>query len=305
MIKLLLLLLPLYLFASFHSIQVWSGNDPQKKITPKTIEEAFNSLGLDLLANNDMNKPFRLRFHKTHYPVYNLAIFMNNELSLKLLKKYPRFGVLTPMTMSIWRDGDTINIATLSFMGLARTTQIPSKDKDLRAYSALIQKALKKAIPNGHFKKLPYHEKETKKSFMQLFSLPVALEKEQSPAEFEENFEDEFTGELESLGFLFPNYLNIQEDLFEDADYDAYDFFNTLSICKFDVIFPVSKLHPEVGAYAPCTFFIYKKKSENTMHMGFLGVQNWISSAAISDDASIKPLKEAQRMIQKVIEEMQ
>ena len=305
MIKLFLLLVPLYAFASFHSIQVWSASDPQKRITPKTIEKAFNGVGLDVLANNDMNKPFKLRFHKTHYPVYNLAIFLNNDLTIKLLKKYPDFGVLTPMTMSIWREGDTINIATLSFMGLARTTQIPSKDRDLRAYSALIQKALRKAIPNGRFRKLPYREKETKKSLMQRFSIAVELEKDQTPAEFEENFEDEFTGELEPLGFLFPNYLNVQEDLFEDAGYDAYDFFNTVSICKFDVIFPVSKHHPEVGAYAPCTFFIYKKKGEDTMHMGFLGVENWISSAAIRDDASIKPLKEAQGMIRKVIEEMQ
>ena len=292
------------LLASQNSIQVWSADNSKGKITTKSIEEAFNSVGLDVLANNNMNKPFKLRFKKTHYKVYNLAIFMNNDLTLKLIKKYPQFGVLSPMTMSIWSDGNTMNISTLSLKGMSRTTGVPFKDKTLREYAVLIQKALKKAMPHGHFKKLPYKDHDDTKSYLVSFSMPVEYEEDQSPGDFEENFEDEFTGELEPIGFLFPNYLNLKEDIFEDAGYDKYDFFNTLSICKFDVIFPVSKLHPEVGAYAPCTFYIYKKKDEKEMHMGFLGVENWIETADIHDDASIKPLKEAQGMIKKVIEEM-
>ena len=304
--KVLLLILSIstLLLASQNSIQVWSADNSRGKITTKSIEEAFNSVGLDVLANNNMNKPFKLRFKKTHYKVYNLAIFINNDLTLKLIKKYPRFGVLSPMTMSIWSDGKTMNISTLSLKGMSRTTGIPFKDRTLREYAVLIQKALKKAMPNGHFKKLPYKDKDDKKSYLVSFSMPVEYEEDQSPSDFEENFEDEFTGELEPIGFLFPNYLNLKEDIFEDAGYDKYDFYNTLSICKFDVIFPVSRLHPEVGAYAPCTFYIYKKKDEKEMHMGFLGVENWIETADIEDDASIKPLKEAQAMIKKVIEEM-
>ena len=299
-----LLTLSSLLFGMSNSIQVYSADNSNEKITPKTIEDAFNAVGLDVLANNNMNKPFKLRFKKTHYKTYNLAIFMNNDLTLKLIKKYPQFGVLSPMTMSIWSDGKTMNISTLSLKGMSRTTGVPFKDRDLRSYAVLIQKALKKAMPSGHFKKLPYKDHHDNKSYLVSFSMPVEYEEDQTPGDFEENFEDEFTGELEPLGFLFPNYLNLQEDIFEDAGYDKYDFFNTLSICKFDVIFPVSKLHPEVGAYAPCTFYIYKKKGEKEMHMGFLGVENWIETADIEDDASIKPLQEAQGMIKKVIEEM-
>ena len=300
----LLVLCTTLLFGMQSSIQVWSAKNTHGKITPQTIEDAFNAVGLDVLANNNMNKPFKLRFKKTHYKVYNLAIFMNNDLTLKLIKKYPQFGVLSPLTMSIWSDGETMNVSTLSLKGMSRTTGVPFKDKDLRAYAVLIQKALKRAMPHGHFKKLTYKDHHDKKSYLVSFSMPVEYEEGQTPGDFEETFEDEFTGELEPLGFLFPNYLNLKEDIFEDAGYDKYDFFNTLSICKFDVIFPVSRLHPEVGAYAPCTFFIYKKRGEKEMHMGFLGVENWIETADIEDDASIKPLKEAQGMIKKVIEEM-
>ena len=300
----LFLLFTSILLGGSNSIQVWSAENADGKVTPKSIEKAFNSVGLDVLANNNMNKPFKLRFKKTHYKIYHLAIFINNDLTLQLIKKYPQFGVLSPLTMSIWSDGTTMNISTLSLKGMSRTTGIPFKDRTLREYAALIQKALKKAMPNGHFKKLHYKDHDDKKSYLVSFSMPVEYEEEQTPGDFEENFEDEFTGELEPLGFLFPNYLNLKEDIFEDAGYDKYDFFNTLSICKFDVIFPVSKLHPEVGAYAPCTFYIYKKKYEKQMHMGFLGVENWIETADIHDNASIRTLKEAQAMIKKVIEEM-
>ncbi len=292
------------LFGMSNSIQVWSSDNSKGKITTKSIEKAFNDAGLDVLANNNMNKPFKLRFNKTHYKIYNLAIFMNNDLTLKLIKKYPQFGVLSPLTMSIWSENGAMNISTLSLKGMSRTTGIPFNDKDLRAYAVLIQKALKMAMPHGHFKKLPYKDEDDAKSYLVSFSIPVEYEEKQTPEDFEENFEDEFTGELEPLGFLFPNYLNLKEDIFEDAGYDEYDFYNTLSICKFDVIFPVSKLHPEVGAYAPCTFYIYKKKNEKVMHMGFLGVDNWIKTADIEDSASIRPLKEAESMIKKVIEDM-
>ncbi len=295
----------LTLYAAAGSIQVWTSPNPKGTITPQTIEEAFNSVGLDVLANNNMNKPFKLRFGKTHYKIYNLAIFMNNDLTLRLIKKEPLFGVLSPMTMSIWSDGKSINVATLSLKGMSRTTHTDFKDKDLRKYAALIQKALKKAMPKGHFKRLSYSEKDVNENYLVHYEYSIESEAAKSPQEYEENFEDEFTGELEALGFLFPNYLNLKEDLFEDANYNTYDFYNTISICKFDVIFPVSKLHPEAGAYAPCTMFIYKKRNENIMHVGFLGVQNWITTAHIMDNSSKEPLIKAENTIKKVLEEIE
>ncbi len=71
-------------------------------------------------------------------------------------------------------------------------------------------------MPNGHFKKLHYTDKNPKKNYMVEFSQKVEYEEGQEPIEFEENFEDEFTRELEGIGFLFPNYLNIKEDIFEE-----------------------------------------------------------------------------------------
>ena len=113
------------------------------------------------------------------------------------------------------------------------------------------------------------------------------------------------------LGLLTPlamsiysdsNTINLQEKIFDDYDYHQYDFYHTYSICKFDVIYSVSKLHPEAGAWAPCSFYLYKRKGENKMHMGFLGVENWITTLNIEESASIKSLKEAQGIITHIIQ---
>jgi len=285
------------------NVQVFSAANAEGTITAKTVEAAFDATGLTIAGNNDMNKPFSLRFKKTHYSVYNLAMFSNAQLTLKLIKKYPNFGALTPLTMSIWSDdkAKTMNVSTLNIHGMARATGIPVNDPDLIAYAELVHKALKKAMPNGEFKKLDYTVKFPNKTLATDFVVELDLDGN-DPVSYVEDFEAEFEAELEPLGFLLPNYSNLQEEIFDDAGYtDVYDFYHTYSICKFDVIFPVSKLHPEAGAWAPCSFYIYKKSDQDTMHMGFLSVENWITTLDIEDDESIKPLREAQKMIEDIV----
>ncbi|SFV63188.1 hypothetical protein MNB_SM-4-83 [hydrothermal vent metagenome] len=275
-------------------------------VTTKTIEKGFDANGLTMAGNNDMNKPFSTRFKTLHYKVYNLAMFSNTDLTFKILKKYPSFGALTPLSMSIWQDKDgSMNASTLTINGMSRATGVPVNDPDLIAYAALIKDTLQKALPKGHFKELNHTVKFPTKSFAVNFTADVELDDEATPADFIEDFEAEFEGELEPLGFLLPNYTDVQEEIFDDNAYTGvYDFFHTYSICKFDVIYPVSKLHPEAGAWAPCSFYIYKKVGEEKMHMGFLGVDNWITTLDMSDEASIKPLREAEKMIVDIITEM-
>jgi hypothetical protein len=206
--------------------------------------------------------------------------------------------------MSIYSDKDTMNISTLTLAGLSRAGEIPIDDPDLIAYSKSIQKALKAAMPNGKFKELIHKIKFPKKSFQTKFEVELDIEKDTDMEELKEEFEAEFEGEMEPVGFLMPGYLNLLDETFEPAGYDVYDFYDTYSICKFDVIYPVSKATPEAGAYAPCAFYLYKKKGEDIMHMGFLGVDNWISTLDISDKKSIQKLKEAHDMIENIIKEI-
>ena len=290
--------------AKVQSVQVYTADNTDGKITPESISAAFRSVDLPVPGNNNMNSPFKLRFNNTYYNTYNLAMYQNAALTVKLVKKYPNFGVLTPLTMSIWSDDKThaMNISTLTIDGMARAAHIPVTDPDLIAYAALIKKALAKALPNGSFKVLDNTIKSPAESFEITFE--NTIREGADLAIYREDLEAELEGELESMGFLLPMYTNLKEEMFDKVGYDAYDFYITYSICKFDVIYPVSQLHPEAGAYAPCSFYIYKKKGDNKVHMGFLGVDNWITTLDIEDEESIKPLRKAQGIIEGIVTEI-
>jgi len=288
-----------------YDIQIYHTDASEaKKITPKSIERVFESLSLDVVANNNMNRPFKPRFKKLHYKIYNLAIFMNDTLTFKLLKKYPSFGVLTPLTMSIWQEEDgSMNISTLSIHGISRAANIPLDDPDLIAYSALIEEALKKAMPQGSYVELEYSNQSLSTPLAITYSTEVLLDESQTPQEYIEDFEAEFEGEMEPLGFLFPYYTDVQEEIFDQQNYKGiYDYYHTYSICKFDVIYATSKNHPEVGAWAPCSFYLYKKHNEKEMHIGFLSVENWINSTNMKEyEEGAQKLREAQTSLKKVI----
>jgi uncharacterized protein (DUF302 family) len=70
------------------------------------------------------------------------------------------------------------------------------------------------------------------------------------------------------------------------------------------VIYEVSKLHPEAGAFAPCSAYKYQKKGEKTIHMAFPNVHKWIASLDITDKPSIDVLLDAQVKFEKMLEEL-
>ncbi|MCX6074549.1 MAG: hypothetical protein NTY39_09550 [Campylobacterales bacterium] len=288
------------------SVQVFSAPNADGAITTKTIDAAFEKSGLTMGGDNNMNSPFEKRFNHVHYKIYNLAMFSNADTVLKLIKKYPKFGALTPLTMSIWSDDskNTMNIATLSLDGMSKAVGIPANDPDLVAYAGMVKTALKAAMPKGEFKKTNFPVVNKSASFAQEFVIDVSATDDKGIQEVKENLEAGFEGEMEPLGFMLPNYSNLKNDLFDAAGYKEYDIYVTYSICKFDVIYPVSKLHPEAGAWAPCSMYIYKKKGENKIHIGYLGVDSWISSLGIKDKESTGPLYEAQGLINKILQGM-
>lgn len=288
---------------TIQDVQVYTTDNSDGLVTPKTIEEAFTAAGLEVVGNNNMNKPFSQRFGHTHYKVYHLAMYQDPKLSFNLIKKYPKFGALIPLSMSIWSDGDTMNISTLTINGMARAVGIPVNDPDLIAYGKKIHQALQIAMPKGSFKELDYHVAPRDQTLATDFTFDIDLDGN-DPIDWKEDTQAEFEAEMEPLGFLFPNFTNLKEEMFDDAGYDKYDFYDTYSICKFDVIFPVSKLHPEAGAWAPCSFYFYKIKGENKLHTGWLSVENWITSLDIQDKESTEPLRAAQKMIEDVLNDM-
>jgi len=293
-------------YANTHSkaqdIQIYSASNVDGKITNDSIEKAFKKAGFYVDGNNNMNTPFKQRFKAGNdFKTYRLLFVHNPKLVATLAKDYPSVGLISPLSTSVYsKDGKVMNISTLTLEGMSKITNIPVTNKILITIYENMNKALKLALPNGSFQKLNYKIKKPNGSLVTTFTASIEGD---DIEEEKESFQEELEGEIEPVGFIIAGFVNLNEE-FQANGVDIYDFYDAYSICKLEVIFPVHKLHPEVGAFAPCTLYMYKKKDEEETHMGFPSVQNWISSTDIEDDKSLKPLLEAQKLLEDIITEV-
>ncbi|MFT5659927.1 MAG: hypothetical protein ACI9TV_000560 [Sulfurimonas sp.] len=284
--------------ADTQNLRIFSVENSKGAINAKSIEKAFNASGVVVDVNNNMNSIFEKRYGFIHHKAYNLAIFTNKELLTKLMTKYPSIGLITPLSMSIYEDGakNTINVSTLSLVGMARITKIPVTNPDLIAYAASVDKALHKALPNGKYLEVSHNVQVSTKSLTTDFEMELEVEEDMTIVDAKDAFKEEFEGELGPVGFLIPKSYQLE--------HEGYDFFDTYSIIRFNAIFPVSKEHPDAGAYAPFSIVMYKKKGEDMMHIAFPSIDNWITDLDITDDKSAKVVRETHGMIQDILTEL-
>lgn len=283
--------------AETQNIQIFNVDNSKGTINAKSIEKAFNDSSVVVDVNNDMNSIFSKRYGKVHHKNYNLAIFTNAKLVSKLMKKYPSIGLITPLSMSIYEDAakNTINISTLSLAGMARITKIPATDPDLIAYAKAVDTALHKALPNGKYLSVNHNTKSSK-SLTTEFTIEFELEDGDTYVDAKDSFKEEFESELGPVGFLIPKSYKLQ--------HDDYDFFDTYSIIRFNAIYPVSKNHPDAGAYAPFSLVIYKKKDEDATHIAFPSIDNWISDLDITEKETVKAVRETHDKVKNILEEL-
>jgi len=291
-----LMVLVMSAFASqAQNLQVFSVENAKGTLNAKSIEKAFNESAVIVDVNNDMNSIFSKRYGKVHHKKYNLAIFTDTKIVSKLMTKYPSIGLITPLSMSIYEDDKTINIATLSLAGMARITNIPESDVDLIAYAKSVDVALHKALPKGAYLTVNHNTKMSTPLTTE-FTTEFELEEGDTYIDLKDGFKEELESELGPVGFLIPKSYTFE--------HDDYDFFDTYSIIRFNAIYPVSKNHPDAGAYAPFSLVIYKKKDEKTVHIAFPSISNWISDLDIADKETVKVVKETHEKVKNILVEL-
>jgi len=280
-------------------IEIFTSNNSDGKITPKTIEEAFKKAGFTISANRDMNTPFMKQFKESGFETYNLFTFYKKESVLELVKKYPNIGLFAPMSMSIYtkKGEQSISIASLTSEAMAKIMQAPKDDKTLLALRKLVRQTLQNAMPKGTFSRPSYTTQEAKGELVTHFNME--MDEEEWEDELDE-FKMGFEGELAPNGFVIAGFNNLGDE-FEEEKYEVYDFYEVYSICKLPVIYTIAKSRPEAGAFAPCSLYLSKKKSENVMNMAFPSVYNWISSMKIGNEKDIEVLESAQKGMTKIL----
>ncbi len=287
--------------AEANHVRVFSMDNADKKVTPKTIQAAFEKAGFMVEANNDMLGPFKRDFKVLHHDVYNLMVLWDKETFRKLGVKYPKIALFTPLSMSIYTmpGAKTINVSSLSPAGIAQMTGIPANEPALVALGKKIEGALKAAMPKGKFLDMPYKMVKPEGKLIATADFPVKGDWEDAKDDLEMAFE----GELAPNGFVSPAFVDLNYDL-DEHDIDAYKFFDAYSICKIPVIYTVSQKHPEAGALAPCTMYLYMKKDENTIHMAFPTVYKWFSALNIKDKESRDVLLDAQGKFENILKKI-
>lgn len=280
-------------------IKVFTADNKDGKITPKSIQKAFEKAGFFVSANRDMNTPFKKQFKESSFDVYNLFTFYKKDVTLELAKKYENIGLFAPMSMSIYtkKGAKTISVSTLSSDAMAKIMKIPADEKLLTELRALVVKTLEGALPRGEFEKLSYKVAKAPGELVTTYSM------EMDPEEWDDELDEfkmGFEGELAINGFVMAGFNNLGDD-FEEVDYEGYDFYEVYSVCKLPVIFTIAKTRPEAGAFAPCSLYLAKKKDNNNMKIGFPSVYNWISSLAVSDKKDLEVLEDAQKRMNTIL----
>ena len=285
-------------------IQIYTADNSKGKITGASIEKAFEDAGFVISGNNDMNVAFKGKFQKTHHKMYHLFTLYKADLVLELVKVSPKAALFAPLSMSFYmkNGSNDISVSSLSIDGMAKVTGIPANNKHMQAYSKLVKDTLAIALPNGHFEKLKNKALKVSGELVTNFTYEMDATTDEEIEEALEGTQMEMEGSLETQGFVMAGF-NKLGDEFKEAGYEKYDFFDAYSICKLPVIFQVSKNHPEAGALAPCTLYMYKEKGSTDVQMAYPSVYNWISSLAIEDKESIDVLMGAEETMINTVNE--
>lgn len=293
-----------------HNVTILTADNSDGKITPKTISAAFEKAGFFINDNRDMTAPWLKQckagtknFDTVTFEVYNLFTLFKKDVVVKLGKKYPNIGLFSPMSMSIWtkRGTKTISVSSLSTAAMAEIMGVPADDEELVAYGKLVQDTLRAALPNAKVEKVAYEMKQPEGPLVSTaqFAMDPEADWEEVKEEFQENFEQELIPAM----FINAGFNDLNYDM-EESGYEGYNFYDVYSICYLEVIYTVAKDHPEAGAFAPCSMYMYQKKGTNTMEIGFPSVYNWIASLAIEDKPSYDVLIMAQKKMEKILEKL-
>jgi uncharacterized protein (DUF302 family) len=284
-------------------IRIFTADNNGGKVTAKTIEQAFKDAGFYITGNNDMNKAFEAKFKDHAHDAYNLMTLHKKDAVTKIAKKYPEIALFTPLSMSVFtKKGEkTISVSTMAAAGISKITGIPADNADLLAYMKDVSDVLAKAMPNGKFETLNYKIAKPEGDLITRFTMEMDVQDDEIEDELD-GLQEELEAGLETAGFVLAGFNKLAVD-YAKAGNDKYDFFDVYSICKVAVIYEVSKTHPEAGAFAPCTFYMYKIKGEKTVQLAYPAVYNWLSSIDVTDEASKGVLLKAQDMMNAAVNE--
>jgi len=269
------------------------------KITSQTVEDGFTMAGYTVAKNQDMNGPYQIQFKETTFDSYNLMSIYDAEISTTLVPKYPNSGIFTPFSIVTYqkKNDDYFYIALLS--AHAQENILKTKDTLFMKLQKKTEETIAKILPTAVEADLGYKSIKTEESLYTKYSFDID---DDEAMDARDDMMMMMQSGMKPSGFVVANYIDFKKVLSEHKNED-YMFYDAYSLCKLKIIYELSKLNPEAGAFAPCTMAIFHKKGSNKTEIVTLSIANLTSTLAIKDKKILKMLKKAQGTMKNIIED--
>lgn len=278
-------------------IKVYMTDDKDGHITSDLIMQALEAEGFTIDSDDDMNRPFEVRFGDHHYETHRLLSVHSADHVARLVAKHPKIGLVTPMTLSVWSDdtSQTLRISIRSLHGIAQITGIPKDDDVLIDYLTRLDRAIRKALPDIRLQKSTSQTlSDEDVSLSSSYTTELDPDSESTFEQTTDDLESEFESEMNAAGFLLTGFISLDDELAERG-VKAFRLYDTYSVCDVDVMYTLTKSHPELGALVPCSFYIYNKQDANTIHMGIPSSHSIAMSGSIRKDPLSTLIRSEQR----------
>ena len=275
-------------------INVYQTTD-SKAINYQTVGATFKSMNYSVEAVSKLDKKFKKTFKDTTFNKFKIIVVKENDLTEKLIAKYPDAGAFIPFSavLQSYKNSDKVTFTTLNTDTMAKALGVDKNDK---LFQRLQTKTNKVASLFGFDTSKPA-----------LFDYSVA--KPQGDLLYKKEIKgnprilsNKLTNTMLKHKFTIVNELDLKKEY--ASVNKKYDFYKTYSICKVEVLFEAVKTRPESAAFAPCSLAVYKKKGSNKTTIVFPSTYNWLSSMDFKAPAAVKILNDEQKEIEHFIESL-
>ena len=278
----------------------------------KGLEKRFGEAGFTIAAKNEhLENHYYNQFKDKNLDLLNFYRIYNKEGIREFLLKNPDYGAFTPFNFLAFKKLDSAEGGDTTWYGyLDADTMLDiigvKDDAERKSYKDMVKKLDKLVLDEmkpTEAKKLTFDKP--------LLSTPLLkMVKKIDDTDDIEDFVEAFIMEHDSLftknHFVIAGFLDLKfeyEDM--DLDFDAYDAYWVSSLCHFKFSNAVfNHGEPQAGVFAPCSIYFYIPKGSDELHVGYVKVDNWITTTGIDDEAQLLYMKKVADEVQQVFEEL-
>ena len=275
--------------------------------TPKDIHpgiEYYYRLfyGTKLKKDGKPNPQFKTDYVEN---LHNLGFITisNEETMLPLLLKEPKLGGFAPLNYLIYKKISETKtyVGTLTPQAMLDITGV--KDAEVRKSFTEMIDALSEATDAGMGGKVEYVEvdKLIDKTMLE-FEMPFDRGEDILDAKFD--FMEKFEKAFEDEEYIIAGKRDFHEFWTDnEMEQDKFDAYWVYSLCHFTFSYTVFNVwqHPELGASAPCSMYMYVEKDSNTLKIGMPSVNNWITFGHIKDPKKLEFIKAMDEKIKEIM----